>query len=309
MYDLVGCLLQNWLEIQKPTIPNYQNPKTTKTTSRQAKRRICSKTMSMGASLSGDAVNAWSSCSVPAPAKRWKVQRRPNNDVTKEPTKVDQASWFWMVLDWDGMIWMIHEKKMIDIDGWRYLLLWNAGEKAWSGVFHESELAGCYVVCFAFGCWAPFHLYFQKPLWLVLIVSCIVFCNCGSARLGSGFPAAGRDCQSTTTSKDGRLSVCVRWVAARSRNVMASDTRLRLKDKHLSGSVRYGTLKVKGMEFKVWQNLWVRSVNRNIFAVDFQYVSNKENLTWRRVLHMSCLALTPDAIEAPNVHKLHWEHA
>ena len=32
---------------------------------------------------------------------------------------------------------------------------------------------------------------------------------------------------------------------------MASDTRLRLKDKHLSGSVRYGTLKVKGMEFKV----------------------------------------------------------
>lgn len=81
------------------------------------------------------------------------------------------------------------------------------------------------------------------PLWLVLILSCIVFCNCGSARLGSGFPAAGRDCQSTTTSKDGRLSVCVRWVAARRRYVMASDTRLRLKDKHLSGSVRYETSK------------------------------------------------------------------
>lgn len=101
MYDLVGSLSQNWLENQKPTIPNYQNPKTTKTTSRQAKGRICSKTMSMGASLSGDAVNAWSSCSVPAPAKRWKVQRRPNNDVTKEPTKVDQASWFGM--GWYGI--------------------------------------------------------------------------------------------------------------------------------------------------------------------------------------------------------------
>ena len=33
--------------------------------------------------------------------------------------------------------------------------------------------------------------------------------------------------------------------------MIASDTRLRLNDKHLSGSVKYETSKVKEMEFKV----------------------------------------------------------